>query len=141
MHVTCSVQWQPHRKLSINVSSAEGALAPVLMKLTAGDTVVSDTKGCSDLKAWVPSHGTLPTLASLLSSHHSLPSCRLYAPYLVKWPLSSHEGLPFPLCRSRDCGLERCQHVTKLVWWHHVAGGTKMKRAPAWDSSQQPPRP
>lgn len=45
MHVTCSAQWQPHRKFSVNVSSAEGALVPVLMKLTAGDTVVSDTKG------------------------------------------------------------------------------------------------
>lgn len=64
MHVTCSAQWQPHRKLSVNVSSAEGALAPVLMKLIAGDTVVSDTKGCSDLKAWDSSNTGIPAQGS-----------------------------------------------------------------------------
>ena len=72
----------------------------MFMKLTAGDKDVSDTRVYSDLKVWVLSHGTLPTLASLHSGQYSLPPCTLLLISL------NHHSNPMKTYRSHCAGAE-----------------------------------
>lgn len=88
----------PPTKPSVAVSSADDAL-PLCKRSPQLVTRTSQTQGLSG-------HWTVPKLASLLSDHHSLPPCTLYTPHLTKSSFYHHEGLSFPLCRSKHCGLE-----------------------------------
>lgn len=95
--------WNPLSTVAVTQEAlSKRAQAPVLMKLTAGGIATSDTRGCSALKAWMPSHGTLPRLAPLLSGHHSLPPYSLCILYFIRSSFYPQEDLSFPLHSKRN---------------------------------------